>query len=221
MRSVLLVFLFVFIALPAQLLAETRYVTDELVVHLRRGESLEYKILKMLKTGNAVEVLENRGEYMRVRAEDGAEGFVLSQYLTTAPPKEQVIAALREELQRLKESCGDSEKVRASIAGDLQNAGQEVEGMRERLQTAEGELLACQEKYTMLVEQSRDVLDVVSERDQLLREKQELASQLETARQRGAEGFQSAMIRWFLAGAGVLLVGWLIGSVQRKQRLRF
>ena len=38
--------------------ADTRYVGDQLVITLRQGKSTKHKIVKTLKTGTPVEILE-------------------------------------------------------------------------------------------------------------------------------------------------------------------
>src|SRR3569832_2533421 len=67
--------------------AETRYVSDELEVTLRTGQSTQHQIERMVKSGTAVEVLATAANtgYTKVRTPSGAEGWVLSRYLMTSP----------------------------------------------------------------------------------------------------------------------------------------
>jgi SH3 domain protein len=77
--------------------AETRYVSDQMFVTLRRGPGTEYKILKNLKTGTPLEVLEDGETWLKVCYQDDTEGYVLQQYLTRELPKTMVIARLEKE----------------------------------------------------------------------------------------------------------------------------
>ena len=53
--------------------AETQYVSDQLVITLREGQGNEYKIIKMLKTGTPLEIIEESELYLKVRTESGNE----------------------------------------------------------------------------------------------------------------------------------------------------
>ena len=67
--------------------AQTQYVSDELVITLREGQGSQYKIIKMLKTGTPLEIIEESDPYLKVRTEKGDEGWVLNQYITEETPK--------------------------------------------------------------------------------------------------------------------------------------
>jgi len=93
--------------------AETRYVTDQLVLTLRQGPSGNSKILKTLPTDTSLEVLGSSGEYLQVRTAEGEEGYVIERYLTTATPKAKIIAKLEEENQSLAQKLGKAEEILA------------------------------------------------------------------------------------------------------------
>ena len=62
-------------------IAETRYVSDRLDIQMRTGKGTKFRILRMLPSGTAVEVLETdtANGYTRVRTPGGVEGWVLSR----------------------------------------------------------------------------------------------------------------------------------------------
>src|SRR3990172_388636 len=88
--------------------ADTRYVSDELIITMRAGAGVDYRIIRSLKAETPLEVLEETGEYYRVQTKDGKEGWVLKQYITADIPKTIIIAGLRKEIEKLK---GDMEKL--------------------------------------------------------------------------------------------------------------
>ena len=100
--------------LPAT--ADTRYVGDELVITLRAGKSSQHKIVKTLKTGTALEVLEEDETYLKVRIQDGSEGYVLRQYVSSDPPKTQRIA----ELEKLNSNLQKKYKTLETTNSDLE-----------------------------------------------------------------------------------------------------
>ena len=87
------------LAPPLAVCAETQYVSDKLIITMRSGEGIDYKIIKVLHTGTPVEIIEGGDKYLKVRAE-GAEGWVLKQYITKEIPKTTVISGLKGEIER-------------------------------------------------------------------------------------------------------------------------
>lgn len=66
--------------------AETVYVTDELRLGLFEGEQTSGRPFKTLTSGDALEVLERALMSIRVRTEDGEEGWVKTAYIVTSEP---------------------------------------------------------------------------------------------------------------------------------------
>ncbi len=98
--------------------AEDRWVTDEFEVMMRSGKNTRQSIVRQLKSGTRVELLEADSEsgYTRVRTGSGAVGWVLSRYLRSSPT-----AQLR--LPDLERRLAASEAQRATISNELAVAG--------------------------------------------------------------------------------------------------
>jgi SH3 domain protein len=205
--------------LPArEALAATQYVSDQITVLLRRGPGTEYKILKNMQTGTRLEVLEEGEEYFFVRLGDGTEGYVLRQYLSADLPKTVVIARLNKEKDRLKSLI---EEVKAGAGGWIKEKDElqrQLADVQQALQGEKSKLLDVTKKYESLQEGARNVTDLLSEKDRLLAENEQQAAELKKLRQENDKILRKALINWFLAGAGVLFVGWLIGQRSRKRR---
>ena len=73
------------------LAATQNYVTDEFEVTLRSGTSTTNEILLLLKSGQAVTLIEQDAEsgYSLVITESGIQGYVLSRYLVDLPSAKQ------------------------------------------------------------------------------------------------------------------------------------
>lgn len=115
-----LFFVFVSSALIAD--AKTQYVSDELVINLREGKGNEYKIIKMLRNGTPLNILEEAEQYLKVRTEEGLEGWVLKQYITSETPKTAIIAGLENERDRLNSSLGQCSGDKVSLQNELKTA---------------------------------------------------------------------------------------------------
>lgn len=201
-------------------MAATRYVSDDLTVNLRRGQGNEFKILKMLKIGTPLEILSEDSQWTEVREPGGTVGFVPSQYLTADIPLELVAkrlemenARLADELKQIKESYKDVDNLVTRFKAQIS----ELETGRS---TAEKGLAEFQGKYETLRQEASNVVKLQEERDQLALANQQLTTELTTLRSERDAVLRTGMIKWFLAGGGVLLCGWLLGRLTRKKTKR-
>lgn len=217
-------------AAPA--IAETRYVGDQLIITLRQGKSTQHKILKTLKTGTPVEVLEEDDSYLRVRTTDGTEGYVLRQYISSTPPKSLRIDELEIENSQLQSKISALQKTNNALESQLKEIGDKYEGEFSELSTKSGDIeqrldealnneRLITEKYNTLVEQSGNVVAIAKERDQLRQENKKIVSAMKQIQEKNEKMADSRMIKWFLAGGGVFFFGWMIGKISRKKRSRF
>ena len=111
-----LAFVFVLSVLIAD--AKTQYVSDELIIDLRQGKGNEYRIIKMLRRGTPLTILEESEQYLKVRTEEGLEGWVLKQYITSETPKTAIIA----ERDRLSSLLGQCSGDKVSLQNELKTA---------------------------------------------------------------------------------------------------
>ncbi len=212
--------------------ADTRYVTDELVITLREGKSTQYKIIRTLKTGTPLEVLEEGKSYLKVRTTDGVEGYVLRQYISSDPPKGQRIEELAGRNSSLQEKISALEETKSNLEQQLktgqETSQQEISAMQEKiadlqlkLEQALNNEQAMSEKYDTLMAQTENVVEIAAERDLLRQENKVLKEDAAALMKRYDKLSDSRMIKWFLAGGGVFLFGWVIGKISRRKRSRF
>lgn len=201
--------------------ADTRYVSDQLVIALRAGAEPNAEVVTTLKTGESFEVLAEEGRFLKVRTPDGTEGYVLSQYTTKETPKGTVISRLEKERDQLKNRLAQLEKGKTGIAEEAKTIKEEAAKTEAALATAQKELQAVTEKYDTLLENSEKLMEITSERDRLQQENARLAADVETLGEENAELLRKGMIQWFLAGGGVFFLGWLIGKISRKKKRGF
>lgn len=212
LRRVLLLLLLLGMALPA--LAEQGYITDRLHITLRRGPGNEYKILKSLPSATPVEILERGERYLKVRLEDGEEGYVLTQYVSDEMPSVLVAERLRRERDRLGDRLKALEDKERALQAELTAAGG-------RLQRSESELRKTTEQFQVLRAGSEHVTEIMAERDRLRQENQDLQARLTVLKKDNARLLRTDIFRWFLAGAGVLWLGWLLGRRPPKRSRSF
>ena len=195
-------------------LGQTRYVSDQLEVTLRTGPSTRNAIVRILTSGAAVELVEEDAEsgYSRIRVGD-AEGWVLARFLVAEPVArdrlqvaERQLAAAREELTTVKRRLAETEQALAATQGELQDAEGANTDMAAELndiRTASANAISLQDQNKSLRQR---VIDMERELNRVTMENRELASR--------------ANREWFLVGAGVLIVGMLLGIIIPRLRPR-
>jgi len=194
--------------------AETRYVTDHLIITLRSGQGSQYQIIKTLPSGTPLEVLETtESGYSRVRTPDGVEGWVLSRYLSEEPIARDQLEKARKQLERYRTSNG---KLRQQLAELRKKAG-ELEAERNRLQR-ENEKLAAE--LTHLKQVAAKPILLEQQNQELKQQNVSLEKELQLLQQENQVLQNSSQRDWFIAGAGVLLGGMLLGLILPRLRWR-
>jgi SH3 domain protein len=218
-----------FVLAGAPVSAETQYISDTLRVGLRNGLGPDAKITEYLESNTPFEVLGEEGGYYNVRTEDGEEGWLPKRYVTSEIPGPVIISRQQGEIERLKKRVDELKKRGETIRQELKAEGKtqalELTDLRDKLAASEkelagtsGELEALKVKYGALAEASGNVVDIVEERDSLRAENDRLARVEDSLRSENEELRRREKIWWFLGGATVFLVGWLVGKASRQKR---
>ncbi|MDY0292096.1 MAG: TIGR04211 family SH3 domain-containing protein [Desulfuromonadaceae bacterium] len=195
--------------MPEWVAADTRYVADQLVITLREGMGNEYRVKRTIKTDTRMEVLEEQGRYLRVRLNDGTEGYVLTQYVSTQRPKSQIIKELEAEVEGLRSQT----EAQADAVADAEQMRAEVELLQQRVQRKEEELVEIREL-------SDNALMLDEERKRLKLELDAAQEELNMLREENRTILSTASTKWFLAGGGTLFVGWVMGKLSRRKKRR-
>lgn len=199
--SVTIAFLTTIMAFQTSL-AETIYVKSSEEAPLRSGPSTRNKIIAKLPPGAAVEILK-KDEWTRVRFNEPEgkvrEGWVESRYLV-----EELARELENENAALKEQFAASEKEKAELS------------QREKLLT--DKLATLEAEYESLKSGSANYIKI---RDEYDTTKMALTSAEEKVERLVEENQNlrfSQNVKWFAAGATVLLGGWFIGWIMGRQQ---
>jgi SH3 domain protein len=209
--------------------ADRRYVSDMLIITLRAGQGREYKVIKTLKTDTPVEVLEEGEEYLRVRTDEGEEGWVAKQYITPEVPKSVILEGLKKETSKLNARIEELEKDQASILEQFEVATQrhaaKVEELEKNASNSNQEasrlkikLAQITEKHNTLIDQSKNVVDLISEQKKLKANNVSLNTRVEHLQKENTDLGNTRRLQWFLAGGGVFFIGWIAGKVSRKKK---
>lgn len=206
MRKVLLALLLVLGPLSA--FAATMYISDELTVPLRRGPSNGHKIINAaLPSGLALEVLgeDSAAGFTQVRTPNGTEGWVPTQYLVSQPVAKDRLAAANKRIETLE----------AQLKSTRENY-QDVRGARSEIESRAGELTKenqrLQNELAEIRRASATAITQYQENKQLKADNESLQAQVTQLTEQVRSLERNAMLRWFLAGGALVLLGLILGA---------
>ncbi len=82
----IIIFLTLFISLTAQVLAEKRYVTDRILLGIHTEADETSKLIKSVPSGTELEVLDKEEGFVKIKLDDGTEGWVSSGFVMKETP---------------------------------------------------------------------------------------------------------------------------------------
>lgn len=199
--------------LPMALYAETKYVSEIREITLRTGPGTEYKITEMVKSGTPMTVMEQTGDWTQVRIGDDKDGWVLSRFLQSKVPDsialkklQRTYSALKDEASALKdENRGLKEKSDKLAAGLSQN---------------QNELATLNTTHENLKVESATFLELQANHKKTVATLSEQKENVEQLENELASIYNDKRLKWFGLGAGVLLIGIIIGFITKPQRRR-
>lgn len=188
-----------------------RYVTDSLKLEARTGPTTSNRIVRMIASGTPVTVLENKDGYSRIQLAGGTEAWILTRYLMDEPSARNALAAARSSLETITK---ENEQLKSQLAEAL-SVGQSTQQARDQLE----------ERSTNLAEELEDIRRTAAATLSINRQNQELQERvvnierdLQLAQQENQAMSDSEERDWFVAGAGVLFGGMILGLIIPRLR---
>jgi len=213
--------LLIYCSLHATLVsAQTQYVSDQLEVTLRRGPTLSHAVLRMLKTGTPVEVLEvdAASGHTRVKTQSGVEGWILSRYLISEP-------TARMQLEKMLKDSNHAAGNDQSVVSQLKTIHSQYDNANKRIAQLEGQNKQLEQQLASIKQTAANVL-AVDEENKKMRHKLAASEERLNALQMENVELQSDKNKdWFFAGALVLVGGVVLGLIAphlgRKRNSRY
>lgn len=213
--------------------AETRYVSDRLIISVRDGQSQDTAVLGYIETAAPVDILEEKEDLLKIRTEDGIEGWVRAQYIVSEKPKAMIIenlknqiAALNKKIETLnneQDSASDTlSKTKNMYKEKIEELQEEVNINQKLAAKAKSDFIQLNKKHTDLLKYSKNTESLIDEVEKLKKSNAELNTEVKSLRKDRKNPLKSNRIQSFIAGAGVLLFGFILGgSAKKKKRARF
>ena len=194
-------------------LAESKYISDTMKVTMRTGPGNDRKIISLLRIGKKVEVLKAGDEWTLVRLDNGKEGWVINRFLTDKIPSDIELKILKSKYEALMAKAARIKEENSLMKAENKKLSTEFSVSRKELQKTTND-------YKALKTESKEFLELQS--------KFKAASSKLAEQTKKAEKFEDELtkllwnqnIKWFLSGAGVLILGFIIGFSTKRQRRR-
>ena len=184
--------------------AQERWVTDRGEFTMRSGKSTSNKIVRMLKSGMRVELLQTDAElgYSLVRIPGGPEGWVVSRFLLSSPPALVRLPQLEKDIGRVAELSDAKQALQTEV----------------RQLASENKNLAAELDRIKLVSASAVKLDRENStlRSSLSSASSQISELEEDNRKLGSKSNRD----WFVVGAVVLVFGVLMGLIIPRLKVR-
>ena len=187
--------------------AETVYIQDLIFVPLRGGASDQHRIIhKGIRSGTPLELVsedEDAG-FSLVRMEDGTEGWLRTQYVSSEPIARDLLRATRQQVETLETENDELSQTIDDLKANAARLVAENNTLSQQTQVIQEEL----DKITRL---ATDVIRIDKENLHLKDRNNLLLDELDTLSQANTQLMRTRDREWFTAGALTLLVGMLPG----------
>jgi SH3 domain protein len=191
--------------------AKRLWVSDRLEAPLRSCPGDKCRVVKVVRPGNEMTQIGYTADGWALVSTGDVKGYLPKRYLQDAPvASQQLEGAQRQSLEAVQAQ---------------QSLKTEMDTLKNRAQSAETEVGTLR-KDNYELKQELDYVKTVSTQTLMVNEdNRRLKSEVEALRQRNAILEQEAgdvegknQRAWFMVGAGVLFIGWLVGRFARGPR---
>jgi SH3 domain protein len=195
--------------------AEVKYVTDIFEVTMRSGTTTSNSIVRLLRSGESVTILEEDpvSQYSMVETADGKQGYVLSRFLTDGPAARETLQDLlgKYESQQLQVSEQQAE------INQLKQSLLQEQGDNEALKIT---LRASEQEFAEVRDAAQNTLNILEQNKRLQTVVDQLREEKTVLSETNVELSDSTQIDWFVRGAAVSLFAFIIGIVVTRIRWR-
>lgn len=209
MKRITLFILTLLVLYPA--VAEKRYISDELWINLRSGPANDYKILKILKSGTHLQLIETNEEakFSKVITDKGLEGWVPTRFIQDEPISFEKLILTKREL----------DKTKADLT-ELQNKFNETKKVLAETKRTAGDLSedkSEQEKELEYIKKvSANAINLDKKNQELLEQGEQLKITVDTLRAENERLQNSKDVNYILVGGGLILLGLFLGWLLPK-----
>ena len=197
--------------------AETRYISDELRVPLRKSPCGSCKIVhRGLIAGTKLHLLSTENDWAQVTTISGLTGWLPAQYLSARPIAKQRLSAAEANTNKLLEENAQLQKALSEIEETAAEQGQQLTQLLARNEELENEL-------TSIKKLSTNALNLQEQNETLIKDNRMLQSEVDVLTATRDQLSSDSSRKWFLYGGITVFLGAVLAMLlpQLRPRKRF
>jgi SH3 domain protein len=187
---------------------QTRWLSDQLPLDLRSGNSNRYRVIKMLEPGTKVRVLkvDKKAGFSQIKTEDGSRGWVNNSYLMEEPSGREQLAEAQALIEQL---TSENEPLKAQVI-DLQA---QAEQLSLQLEAATSSSREAQAELAHISEISSDAISLDRNNKKLMESNQLLQHEIDVLKGENTRLADGSNREWFINGVFAVGFGVLLALV--------
>ncbi len=134
------------VSAPMAAVAETAYVTDNLRLGLYEAEDTSGRPIRMLESGQAMEILSRDRNYANVQLPDASEGWVKAAYLVSDKPAKLIVAEITAERDALAAELEVTQQSFAAPAATIEALRNDASALEAKITVADARIVALEEE---------------------------------------------------------------------------
>lgn len=191
--------------------SESVYVTDTLKISVRVEPGNEQKSVGLVESGQMLDLLKPGETWSLVQLPNGSQGYLLSRYLTVQPPARHRFDQLQEKNKTLTAQAAALQEDNARLKAESEKLAAAASGSQKETE-------AVRREFEAFKKQAADFTALKARHEAQTAELEQRNREIAALQDQAAGVFRDANLYWFLAGAGVLLLGLLVGFSLKRQR---
>ena len=196
----------VLISISAPVHAKTGYVSDQLKVPLRSGASNGHRIIKFLKSGVALKIVDTDGDFTEIQRGEDKTGWVLTKDIMSIPSGRDRLVVVN---KKLSESKAQVKKLNSSVA-ELKS---EIRKLKSEAGTLQSERTNLSNSLDDLKITAANPVALSKKNKQLKKELQK-AHANESMLDKDNQSLRSNVAQeWFMIGGAVSLGSLIVGLI--------
>jgi len=200
-----------FVIFTAVVAAETMYIRTVVKISLRTGPGKEHKIISLITSGDSIEVLETGEEWSKIRTVKGEEGWMESVLITAEKPNQFIPITSASDNMPLDQ---------AAILEENRILKEENMRLEAALSTQRKELEQLHISFEGLKKASDNFFKLKADFDKLTAAYKKQTEKVKVYEGQIAHNPYKQKVGWFLMGAGIILIGFIMGYNVKRGRTR-
>jgi SH3 domain protein len=192
--------------------AETAYVSDIQFVSVREGQDNSTRAVERgLRSGTALQVLERANGHTRVLTPKGNEGWIADYYLTGNKVTREKVIEQEAQITELIES-------KLTIQKQLNQSSALINQLKKDVAGLTSEKTSLEQKLADLNELTLQAQEIVKDKEVMSFEVDSIMQRLQFAEAEALRLKDERQLKWFIIGAGTLVIGVLFGVIAPSMR---